>query len=427
MYNIHSHYNNVINYVNKIKHQGRLGYFFPFGSTNFESIEFLGDEDSELLMLCFDQEPIKFYNNLDTFEQFDKTRNNKYSKYGTRLYSNHLNDTVNFDVAVITNKKLPVILLNTEQDSVEKNKLLNEFGYIDCYYFYHALAATDWFRGFKYCSQIIPIKERQIKKKFISYNRITGNSRFYRALFVSALSKKNLLNESYVSFSKECPVHGSIAASILHTVKENDLDEQFIFNELKHISTLPNLRIDSSEFKPIENSSFTINDIQKPIESFVNVVTETCFWETKKHLTEKIFKPIILKQPFILIGCANNLSYLKQYGFRTFDKWWNESYDQCQDPIQRINMVVDILEELSRLSNKQLHNILIDMEETLEYNFHHFYSQEFVDSIWKELTINLDSAIVQAEQKSVLEISTRPHHGTPSHNTHVLYQTDKSI
>ena len=381
-------------------------------------------------MLCFDQEPIKFDNNLDTFKQFDTTRNYQYSNHGTRgthLYSNHLNDTVNFDVTVVPNKKLPVILLNTEQDSIEKNNLLNEFGYIDCYYFYHALAAIDWFRGFKYCSQITPIKERQIKKKFISYNRITGNSRFYRALFVSALSKKNLIDEAYVSFSKECPVHGNIAASILHIIKENNLDEHFIADELKHISTLPNLRIDSSESEPIENSSFTINDIQKPIESFVNVVTETCFWETKKHLTEKIFKPIILKQPFILLGCANNLSYLKQYGFKTFDSWWDESYDQCQDPIQRINMVVDILENLSKLSNKQLHNMLIDMEEILEYNFQHFYSQAFVDSIWKELTINLDSAIVQAEQKNFLEILSRRRHDMPSYNIHKLSQTDKLI
>ncbi len=378
-------------------------------------------------MLCFDQEPLKFDNNLNTFEQFNKTRTYKYSKYGTRLYSNHLCDTVNFDIAIITNKKLPVILLNTEQDSQEKTKILNHFEYIDCYYFYHALAAIDWFRGFKYCSEIIPIKERQIKKKFISYNRITGNSRFYRALFVSALSKKNLLDESYVSFSKECPVHGNIGTSILHVVKENNLDENFVFDELKHIATLPNLRIDSSELKPIENSSFTINDIQKPIESFVNVVTETCFWETKKHLTEKIFKPIVLKQPFILLGCANNLSYLKQYGFKTFNRWWDESYDHCQDPIQRINMVVDILEKISKLSNRQLHNMLIDMEEILEYNFNHFYSQKFVDLIWKELTINLDSAIVQAEQMIVQEISVRTHHGKSAYNKPRLYQTEKLI
>ena len=155
------------------------------------------------------------------------------------------------------------------------------------------------------------------------------------------------------------------------------------------------LRIDTAQDLPIANDSFTIGPIQQSIESFLHIVTETCFWDKKQHLTEKIFKPIVLKQPFVLLGCVNNLSYLKEYGFKTFDKWWDESYDQCNDPIERINMVTKIIEDICKRPCHELENTLLEMEEILEYNYNRFYSKEFVQDIWKELKTNLQFAVAQ--------------------------------
>jgi hypothetical protein len=145
------------------------------------------------------------------------------------------------------------------------------------------------------------------------------------------------------------------------------------------------------------------------MESFVYIVTETYFWDKRKHLTEKIFKPIVLKQPFILLGCPNNLSYLKEYGFKTFDRWWDESYDLCEDPIQRIQMVGDLIESICKMSNEQLQTMLHEMEEILEHNYALFYSQDFVNKIWKELTSNLDAAIVQALHLTVSKTPNQNH------------------
>ena len=64
--------------------------------------------------------------------------------------------------------------------------------------------------------------------------------------------------------------------------------------KLDLIASIENkLRIDCFKDEFIENDSMTLGPLQKLMESFVYVVTETCFWETKKHLTEKIFKPIV--------------------------------------------------------------------------------------------------------------------------------------
>lgn len=410
MYNINNHYNYILQYANTKSQNVKLGYFFPFGSTNFNNLEFLGSMNNSIYILCYDQEPLNHNYNTHMLNRFDSLTSYTHVQKKFDFYSNYLENVISLEHQnILHSKKIPTILLNTEKDSLEKNKILDQYGFVDCYYFFHALAAADWYRGYQYSSEITPIRQRKITKKFITYNRITGNSRVYRALFVASLAKKNLLEYGHVSFSKQCPVHNNIESSILNVIRDFSLDKNYIYNELKYISTIPDLRIDSDVGQPIENSSFSIGDVSKPMESFVNVVTETCFWETKKHLTEKIFKPIVLKQPFILLGCAHNLSYLKEYGFKTFDRWWDESYDQCQDPIQRINMVTKILEDLCKLSNNKIQDMLLEMEEILEYNYSLFYSQKFIDSIWNELKTNLNAAIVQASHPTVLKTLDQNH------------------
>jgi hypothetical protein len=154
------------------------------------------------------------------------------------------------------------------------------------------------------------------------------------------------------------------------------------------------LRIDTGN-NEIPNGSQTIGPHQQLMESFLHVVTETCFWESKKHLTEKIFKPIVARQPFLLLGCAHNLDYLKSYGFKTFDSWWDESYDSIEDPIERIKAVVNIIYDITRLSNDKLEDMLKEMNDVLEHNYQLFYSKEFVNNAWQELETNLTQAIAQ--------------------------------
>jgi len=125
------------------------------------------------------------------------------------------------------------------------------------------------------------------------------------------------------------------------------------------------------------------------MESFVFVVTETCYWQTKTHLTEKIFKPIVLKMPFVLVGCADNLKYLRSYGFKTFSDYWDESYDSIQDPIERMDAVVKILNNISSMSNQQQQEMLLDMQSILEHNYQLFNSPAFIAKEWNTLKQSL--------------------------------------
>jgi hypothetical protein len=125
------------------------------------------------------------------------------------------------------------------------------------------------------------------------------------------------------------------------------------------------------------------------MKSFVFVVTETCFWQSKTHLTEKIFKPVALRMPFLLLGCANNLSYFKDYGFKTFSDYWDESYDSIEDPVTRLQAVTQVLKKLCSLTVAEQTAMLKDMQPTLDYNYNRFNSPDFVYSEWNTLTTKL--------------------------------------
>ena len=77
-------------------------------------------------------------------------------------------------------------------------------------------------------------------------------------------------------------------------------------------------------------------------------------------------------QPFILIGNPNSPKELQEMGYKTFNKWWDESYDEEIELVTRISKVEKILKELSKLSVDELHKITQEMEETLVHNFNRF-------------------------------------------------------
>jgi hypothetical protein len=98
----------------------------------------------------------------------------------------------------------------------------------------------------------------------------------------------------------------------------------------------------------------------------------------------------------VLLGCAYNLEYLKSYGFKTFDRWWPESYDCIQDPVERIKAVTKVVEYVCEKSNDELAQMLLEMEEVLDHNYRLFNSKQFLDTAWDELLHNLTTAIKSA-------------------------------
>jgi hypothetical protein len=100
---------------------------------------------------------------------------------------------------------------------------------------------------------------------------------------------------------------------------------------------------------------------------FVEIVCETYFTGKTFFPTEKVWRPILLKTPFIVQGPVNFLKKLKKIGFKTFSNYWDESYDE-DDGVVAIATIKRNIDQLSSLSSEQLNSLHLDMKNILDHN-----------------------------------------------------------
>lgn len=120
---------------------------------------------------------------------------------------------------------------------------------------------------------------------------------------------------------------------------------------------------------PNDNDTFVYATFLK--HSFVYVITETVADYPYAYLSEKTWKAFSTKMPFMLIGSKGSVQQLKNFGFRTFDSWWCEDYDNLQTAAERIEAVILELKKLSELSLSQLTQMKKEIESVVDYNFEH--------------------------------------------------------
>tara|TARA_R110000796_G_scaffold22353_3_gene64875 strand:+ start:3664 stop:4788 length:1125 start_codon:yes stop_codon:yes gene_type:complete len=241
------------------------------------------------------------------------------------------------------------------------------------YYFSHALISLDWYRQYRFYSDIDLIRNRTFDYNYITQNRLVDSSRNYRLILMSQLEEQGLTDNALISYTRYREEPGT-----KYIIPEHKLlkIKQYC-SETKRID---------EKGDSISNQSMHIN-LSTHLSSFFNLVTETCFYESFNHLTEKVFRPVVMLQPFILAGTAGSLAYLKRYGFKTFDNWIDESYDSISNPFKRIDAVARVVETICSMSKEQQQAMYQEMLPTLQYNRSHFYNGMY-DIVYKEMWDN---------------------------------------
>jgi len=251
-----------------------------------------------------------------------------------------------------------------------------------------------------------------IEKSFIFLSRVT---RKHRVLLFSLLAQANLLDQGMVSMflGKETPIQPS-----------NATNEQINTNHIQMLSTIPFTRcnetwllnsnlnsvydqfitqaIDSFKFKNFveiyDNDMAVRANSNITQQAFLYIAAETMFSYPGPFVSEKSFKGIAAKRPFVMVGPPGNLKKLQEYGFQTFSFWWDESYDSIEDHSDRMIAVFNIIKEISQMSTNELITLGKDMANVLEYNYN-FLINEFTASQSAKLDIqcqnNLNRYYVQ--------------------------------
>jgi hypothetical protein len=333
-------------------------------------------------ILFYDQEPLLEqistpyldYFNIP-FSDIEKNRQKYPTLYKGILDGIELEDYINWYKTFLRG---PFVLITSEHSEV-KDQILKKYGFKELYYFYHGFAALDWYRG-HYALNYNKLIVKQYKHDYITFNRIINNDRSYRIYFVSLLEEQGLLDHGQISFN--------VTDNLFDDWRDEvaDPDSKLSANARQHIENhltdISKLVIDHPELPGSASA-----DIPRDVDAFWHIVTETVFYYDKLHLTEKIFKPIASKQPFMLLAAPGNLAYLKSYGFKTFEGIIDESYDTIQDNDLRTEAVVRQLRWYCNLTPGEKTDIIQQLEPIIDYNFHHFYG-EFRHIITQELLDN---------------------------------------
>jgi len=108
-------------------------------------------------------------------------------------------------------------------------------------------------------------------------------------------------------------------------------------------------------------------------DSYLHILAETFGDDAKGRMffSEKIFKPVLYFQPFVIIGQSGSLAAFRKLGYKTFDPIIDESYDTVIDNQERIIQAYGAIKKFCDRSLYQIHKDYERMEEIYFYNFGH--------------------------------------------------------
>jgi hypothetical protein len=225
-------------------------------------------------------------------------------------------------------------------------------------------------------------KLEDIEKTFLVFNR---RFRTHRTKLTLLFHKYNLLKDSFYSLRKNDP---DGTGTFMEQVDWSFTDFAGIAREeVENLFTQLPLNIDGNK-----NLGQMINVISGSLDNFykkslIAVVTETFFETEIISVTEKTFKPLFYKQPFIIVGAPKSLEHIKKKGYKTFSKWWDESYDDEKIDDFRLMKIANLCDTINSWSTEQKQNFLLEVVDVLEHNYNVFVnrSKTLENSFWLTL------------------------------------------
>lgn len=237
---------------------------------------------------------------------------------------------------------------------------------------------SDWF---EYTSAV-QIKDNKhfydkdfskIEKTFLCYN---NRWRLHRAHLFALFYKFDLLKDSYYSMADESGTNfrtwaeywyfpGNYKAGGHQLYTKHNITR----DDIEYLNKLLPLTIDKISTESEKTMLILPETTDLHHKSLISIVTETRYSTADIFFTEKTWKPIANKQPFIMVGPYQSLYYLKQKGYKTFDEFFDESYDLIQDPYERLFSIVELCRDINSWTIEKKKEFYIRTKEIVEYNF----------------------------------------------------------
>ena len=189
----------------------------------------------------------------------------------------------------------------------------------------------------RYCNVQIVDKNLNSNKTFISLN---NSARHHRVILVNYLYGLGLDSIGYIShISSEYFKH--YLDVVNWKFSSHHLEDQKILEfgnrKLKHLNKSP----DDYYYSEITDGLIdNVTNFEKLREryqnSFIEIISETTCPEIAFLMTEKFLNSVYACNFPILIGSKGVVSFLRNFGFDVFDDIIDHSYDDIENPIDRI-------------------------------------------------------------------------------------------
>ena len=217
-----------------------------------------------------------------------------------------------------------------------------------------------------------PPKLQTYTKKFINLNR---RWRDHRTALVAGLWDRGILDLGYVSLAKSDDERNwkNILPTLENLFAEDDYFLNLFKNNKTELENFPELRVDSVDLtKNQPNLNSSLDYFYK--NTYFSVISETNFFtkwpdHSARFMSEKTFKPIAYKHPFIIVSVPRFLEKLRYIGYKTFSPYINESYDLESNDSLRLVKIIDEIERLSKFNDSELEEFVKGVADICEHNY----------------------------------------------------------
>lgn len=189
---------------------------------------------------------------------------------------------------------------------------------------------------------------------FLSFNQYIHH---HRVKIISEIYKNNLQSKFLISFNPK--FYESLGGARYDY--ENQLTDLGFWDDYQHFLSLPEQKVDYDT--DLRISGYGYEDLSPYRKSIISLISDTIFFKKQGFISEKIFKPIMYFQPFLIAGPPHYLKAIREMGFETFDGFIDESYDDEVDDSKRLEMIIN---EIKRICNIPLDELKWQLKE-IEY------------------------------------------------------------
>lgn len=262
-----------------------------------------------------------------------------------------------------------VIMLSSQYD---KKQLINEFKKnqieipVYCYNAYFDIV---------YETHLAHLNKVFFNKKFSLFARRYDDDRFKLLL---ELVDKNLIKEFVFTFTN---CHAEIREYPYTLIEKEDLYKKAVeFNyHGQNINDWINGLPYCVDLENFENPFYSgVYDLYK--QSYINIILESNLHYQRGIdnqpigliLTEKTYKAIFMKKPFLFYGRSLGLTVLRNEGFKTFEPYINPSYDDLGlETDDKVKLISDEVFKIVNMNDSEFRNLIDNLNEIAEFNYSH--------------------------------------------------------